>query len=181
MMKRLIGVCGKAGAGKDTVGKYLVSNYGYQSYAFASGMRRAVEAMFDIPLSTLEDRKKKEEVVPWIGLSPRRLMQLLGTEYGRNLVHEDIWIRHMIRRWELLPDNCAGMVITDVRFDNEASAVTQLGGTLVEIVRETDAPVLPAHASEAGVHKRFNRTTIRNEGPKEFLYDMLDSWMDGKR
>jgi hypothetical protein len=81
----LIGLHGKAHAGKDTVGQMLVG-YGLDRVAFADPIKRMlIEGLgltaehFDSPL--------KEEPIPWLGKSPRQLMQTLGTEWGRDLVN----------------------------------------------------------------------------------------------
>lgn len=66
----------------------------------------------------------------------RRLLQLIGTECGRQCIHEDIWVR----LWRhALPTALVGttqiVIADDIRFPNEADAVRSLGGVMVKVVR----------------------------------------------
>lgn len=146
---RLIGIAGKARSGKDTVAAMLAAR-GFERYAFAQPLKQGVRAMFGLA-EAHTDGEWKEDVLPWLGRSPRYLMQTLGTEWGRQLVAEDVWLRLADQRWK----NCQlgmarGLVISDVRFDNEAEWVRDLGGEVWHIMRHR-AEAVQAHASEAGV------------------------------
>jgi hypothetical protein len=160
----LIGLYGKAGSGKDTVGSVLRKEYGLEPYAFAAPLKAGLEAMLDLLPGALEDRKFKETRLPWLGKSPREMLQTLGTEWGRQLVDPDIWLTLMVRRWEMVKAmGLPGMVVTDVRFDNEAFKIRHMGGAVIEIVRPNITPVA-AHASEAGICPRSVDETIVNDG-----------------
>lgn len=154
---RIIGLTGPAGSGKDSVAKVLVSVHGYYALSFAGPLKDALIAMLEIPRATLEDRVAKETPIDWIGQSPRALMQTLGTEWGRNLVHPDIWLRNAARRLDRLRRFAGGAVITDVRFENEAAWVRRQGGEVWHVLRRVPANVTPlrggtqVHASEAGI------------------------------
>jgi hypothetical protein len=116
----LIGITGKARAGKDTVAKYLVRNYGFVSSSFALPLKRAAKEMFGLSDDEAFGDELKEVPIPfWWGLSPRAMFQKLGTEGGRILFGDDIWLK----RWErfyLQYRDSAHVVVSDVRFDNEA-------------------------------------------------------------
>lgn len=64
-------------------------------------------------------------------ISPRIMLQQLGTEWGRN-IDKDIWVKAALRKARSL-DKC---VITDVRFFNELDLVKKAGGKLVRVHRE---------------------------------------------
>lgn len=93
-------------------------------------------------------------------------MQLLGTEFGRDLVHRDVWLTlasGALRR------GGPGMIIADVRFDNEAAWIRGHGGVIVHIERGKAAPVR-AHASEAGVERLAGDLRVFNESTIDSLH-----------
>ena len=127
----LIGLTGPAGCGKDTVAYLLHKHGAFHRYTMAKAMKQGLEVMLGVSMEIWDDRVAKETVIPWIGKSPRQLAQTLGTEWGRNLIHQDIWLRRMLREWdEVRTAVSPRMVVTDVRFDNEAQAIKSAGGTV---------------------------------------------------
>jgi hypothetical protein len=145
----LIGLCGAAGSGKDTVASIL----GFDRVAFADPLYEMVSIITGMTPDEMRDREAKERPVDWLGQSPRQLLQTLGTEWGRATVSETIWIDTAMRRVRRLLDAGRDVVITDVRFDNEAAAIKAAGGVIWQVVRgEGGIQGLAArHASEAGV------------------------------
>lgn len=135
----IIGLTGKARVGKDTAGKFIES-YGYTRLAFADPIKAGLQAM----IPGWDSYAKEEPIVELAGLSPRVLMQTLGTEWGRSLDSE-FWIRVASMR---LPAD-RNVVITDVRFNNEALWVKRQGGRIIKIERDVEA--VASHASEQGV------------------------------
>ena len=173
----LIGLCGPAGAGKNTVADFLTDSDGctFMQIAFADPLYECVSTITGIPVARLKDRDVKEAIIPRLGKSPRQLLQTLGTEWGRGSVHPEIWIRiAMERAANHLTHN--GVVITDVRFDNEAQAVIDAGGEVWKVTRPgwrclaDDAAV---HQSEAGVGDHLITRTIDNSGSLDDLRDQL--------
>jgi hypothetical protein len=151
----LIGVCGKAGSGKDTLANFLVENHCFTRLAFADALRAAALAIDPIvsesddgePLRLSEfirepsdwDWAKRE--IPEI----RRLLQVIGTEVGREILGENVWVDLVDRQ---IKDG-KNYVITDVRFDNEVDYVRSKGGTIVQIVRLNNPNAIAGtHASE---------------------------------
>lgn len=117
----LIGLHGAARSGKDTVADWLKHKYGFKTLSYAGPLKEGISKLFDIPMDTLCDDKKKEAVDPRWGKSPREIMQWLGTDIFRKQVDEEFWVKHMGWRLEkLLVEQGECVVITDIRFDNEA-------------------------------------------------------------
>ena len=187
---QLIGLSGAARSGKDTVGGYLVEKHNVKRYAFADPLKRACSEMFGIPLEDFHSDDKKEVVNEFWGFSPRQIAQLLGTEGGRQLFREDLWtkraelayLQHKADIEHILPqtfgniDGAAGMVITDVRFPNEAEWIKNAGGIVIHIERPgADGIVGEAnHASEAGYPDELKDHIILNNGTLEDLFDRVD-------
>jgi len=183
----LIGLAGKARVGKDTVGEYLENYHLFQRYAFAGPLKKAVCEMFGITMNYFNDPELKEKVIPFWGYSPRQMAQLLGTEGGRELFDKNIWIKRAQREWDSLLESAItmtkidrslgtaiqGMVVTDVRFDNEADWIRDQGGTVWHIQRH-DAYEVSNHVSESGVVVKIEDMHIRNNGTLEDLYMNVD-------
>lgn len=168
-MTRLIGLTGRAGAGKDTVGS-LLQRYGFLTAAFADPLKKMVATLAGEPLSNFYDRDLKEAWSHALGMPRRRALQLMGTELVRKHFGDDIWHRGPLLRWE----RCGkpATVFTDVRFDDEAKAIIAAGGVIVEIVRDVGEALEGAaanHASEAGISKGLISRTIINNGTIEAL------------
>jgi hypothetical protein len=171
----LIGLTGRAGHGKDTAANALA---GYRKYAFADPIKEALNAMFGFHHHFWEDREWKETPLPGIGRSPRFLAQTLGTEWGRERVRPTLWVDLFImtmRRWQVeqqatRPYEVLNVVVSDVRFPNEAKAIKELGGRIVRVIREggTDLPGGGSgHQSEAGIPPELLDHTIRAPGVDE--------------
>ena len=159
----LIGISGKAGAGKDTLGKYLCDEYRCMHYYFAKPLKEGAKIMFGLSDEQIENKEKVIE--PW-GISPRKIYQLLGTEVGRG-IDVNIWVKNA----EMFVKSVAGhtVVITDVRFDNEAFWIRNRGGVVINIVRDQDDIVENRHSSEGGLKPDNIDLTIHNNGSIEDL------------
>jgi len=176
----LIGLCGPAGAGKNTVAELLIDSdrCTFHQMAFADPLYECVSVITGISVAELQNRDVKEAVIPWLGKSPRQMLQSLGTEWGRDTIHPEIWIRIAMKR--AIPHLFVGrsVVVTDVRFDNEAKAITDAGGEVWRVVRpgwrcleESTA----AHQSEAGVSEHLIARTIDNSGSLDDLRHELNA------
>lgn len=174
MTIQLIGLAGKAGAGKDTAANHLWSEHDFTAYAFADPIRAGLQAMLGLSDQELSDRSYKETVLEPFGVSPRRMMQTLGTEWGRQCIHPDLWLLvASLNVDELIARGRNRIVITDIRFDNEADWIRARGGTVLHIRRPGAEPVA-AHASEAGISIKDKDAIINNTGSIQFLCDCLD-------
>lgn len=140
----LLGLTGPAGVGKDTVAM-LLRDYGFSSYALASPIKKMLSA---VGLHEPKTREEKEANLPGRQFSYRKAAQTLGTEWARNL-EDAFWLN--LAEQELLKHD--RLVITDVRFENEAAWLRQHGGRLIHICgRATTVDGEAAkHASEAGI------------------------------
>ena len=157
----LIGIAGKAGCGKDTLGKYLCDEYRCVHYYFAKPLKEAAKIMF--ALTDDQIANKEVPVEPW-GISPRKIYQRLGTEVGRGM-DPAIWIKNA----ELFIKSVPGrtVVITDVRFDNEATFIRNRGGVIINIVREQQDIIENRHSSEGGLKPDNVDLYIHNNGTIE--------------
>ena len=174
----LIGLCGPAGAGKNTVAEFLSDSDGGSlvQMAFADPLYECLSAITGLPVARLKDRDVKEATIPWLGKSPRQMLQTLGTEWGRGTIHPEIWIRITMERAKPEMAGGRGVVITDVRFDNEAQAVIDAGGEVWRVARpgwRCLADEAAAHQSEAGVSDHMIARIIDNSGSLDDLRRQL--------
>lgn len=165
----IIGVMGRKQAGKDSAAAPLV-RLGYTHLNFADRVRDTALAI--------------DPLVVWEAFSPepvrlsllvakrgwhaakqapevRRLLQRIGTEGGRDIHGEHVWVDLWKLRVEALP-RPARVISTDVRFPNEADAIRSLGGIIVRI----DRPGLPdddCHASERAMAAIAPDATLVND------------------
>src|ERR1019366_2559468 len=107
---KLIGITGKARAGKDTLADIIVRKYRYKQRAFGDKLKEIALAInpilesaggneyMDWPELRLQDLvnevgwEKAKEDVPEV----RRLLQVIGTEAGRNIFGEDVWVNLLV-------------------------------------------------------------------------------------
>lgn len=160
---RIIGIAGPAGSGKDTLA-LAFTELGFARVSFATPIKDALNAMFGFEPEQWEDREWKEAELEEFGVSPRHLAQTLGTEWGRQFVADDLWVRLALNKAD-----DERIVISDVRFDNEADAIRQAGGLIVHLKRPGCAPV-KEHVSEAGIAHQPDDHTLMNDGTIEQLH-----------
>ncbi|SFK75318.1 Dephospho-CoA kinase [Nitrosomonas aestuarii] len=174
---KLIGLTGAAGCGKNTVADYLSNHHGYLQMSFAERLKASLSAMLDIPAYKFEHRTFKETVLPRIGKTPREMLQTLGTEYGRDMVNPDLWVillhEKILKQADRDPNR--SIVITDVRFENEASYIRSSGGTIWHIERPNNPHRISSnHESEKPVSRRDGDCMIMNDGTLEDLRGLLN-------
>lgn len=175
----LIGLTGRAFAGKDTVADHLKRHHGFFKMAFADPLREGLKTLFGLGDWNFSPEGKEEDI-PWIGQSPRQLMQSLGTEWGRDRVHPEIWCRHMDLRVRARARTGHGLlVIPDIRFVEEARFVHSRGGKIWRVVRP-DAPttVHADHSSEQEQNRIEEEVTLLNDGTLEQLFEQADELLD---
>lgn len=175
MSFRVIALCGAARSGKDTAGHHLKNFHGYGLLKFAGPLKAGLCAMFGWPAEMLENGPWREQVLPNIGKSPRQLMQTLGTDWGRELVHPDLWMTLARQRIdEARAMGLPGVVFTDTRFANEAQLVKDAGGLVIKVVRGTAAPVA-SHVSESSMPAHLVDVIVQNDDTLESLYAAVQS------
>lgn len=172
---KLIGFEGKMGSGKSTAIDQLkeVTDYGVMNVKFA-------QPLYDIQ-EFIYDRIKQVYTRPDNFIKDRKLLQWIGTEFGRESIRDTLWVdlwREHVRKLHFDFPKVL-IVCDDVRFDNEAEVIKGLGGHVIRITTDkTDTRTVAkdgimAHKSEAGIDNRFVDAIIENNGTIEDLKDSL--------
>lgn len=173
-MPLLLGLTGPAGAGKDTVGKRLYMTHNFVNTSFAEPLRCAAMEVFGLDYDHFIDRELKETVNGYWGLTPRQMLQRLGTEAIRGTFGPEFWVRRWCQTYAEVHDT-DHIVVTDVRFPEEAQMVRERGGVLVHILR--DDVTRFNHASDQGIPFLAGDHVIENDGDIKGLYAKVDSLM----
>lgn len=193
----IIGFTGKMGSGKDTALARLQHLFGeatYRKASFAEPLKRSAAALFGVEVEMLEAWKNEPSIRVSVldlrgagrdlgrSLSVRELLQRYGTEAHRDVFGEDFWVQAAMHQISLRKRQDAMLrigpsidVFTDVRFENEARAIVELGGLIYEI----EGPPLPdrpdgvaereaTHASESGIPRELIHDTIDNSSRPSF-------------
>ena len=170
----VIGFCGAAKSGKDSAANAFADslkacNVLQKKFAFADPIR-SIAGIFGFSDQVLNDQACKEHWAhPWLTeysngkntpVTPRRFMQLVGSEMFRNVLHPNVWVDFLASKIddldrELNDENymhgyklCeetrqdvwspkAVVLISDVRFPNEAEMIHKRGGYIIRITRNT--------------------------------------------
>lgn len=171
--KILIGLAGPAGVGKDTAADYIEQLYGLKKYALAGPIKDALASMgFAREIYDADDMK--DVIIPHIGVSYRKMAQTLGTEWGR-AQNPEFWLRLAEMSYSYLPARVPGMVVSDIRFENEAAWVRE-HGLLIHIggaSRRAIAADGKGHASEAGLARLPGDVVVYNVAERVQLYQQL--------
>jgi hypothetical protein len=187
---RLVGLAGKKGTGKTTLCGYLEREYHYKEYSFADPLKRGLMGCFGLTEAQLHDPIQKETVDPFWNVSPRVLMQRVGTDCLRNTLYKtcpelewlkgDLFVLLMKRSVQASTKH---IVIADVRFKNEVNAIHDLGGVVVYIDRPAisttnNTTTTTAHESESGLDsiQGLMDGTLINQATPADLFVSFDRW-----
>jgi hypothetical protein len=186
----IIGLLAQKRNGKDTVADHLIARYGYRRYGFADPIKMSARELFDLSDEQLYGDLKEVVDERW-GVTPRQILQVLGTELSQFDLP-----RHLPAMAEKIGDNGraiwvyrfkieaakfvgANIVLSDVRFHHEVKAIQEMGGQIWKIVRpgfENDSD----HPSEREIQTAKYDRLIMNDGSIEDLYEKVDLTLDGE-
>lgn len=175
----LIGLTGRAGAGKDTAAAALLATGQWHAIAFADELRAEVADAWSIDARALAERSSKElptsalaigrcestKFLAWAAVrqhaaqeprSPRQIMQWWG-DYRRG--QQPDYFVHPVRVWlhfhrTRIP--AMHLVVTDVRMANEWAMLRAHGARLVRVHR----PGLPPMVADTATHASEQHTTL---------------------
>jgi len=164
------------------LGQYLIEKYGFQRYAFGDPVKEVCRHLFGFNDEQLYGSQKEDMTL--IGITPREAFQKIGTNFGRqqihdlfptlNIKHGQLWIHafhSFIENSKDSPLQNTKYVITDVRFENEAEAIRVQGGKIIYI-DSLYSNKEDTHESEQ-INVSYDYVLV-NDGSKEDAYKKLD-------
>lgn len=174
----VIGLSGYARSGKDAVAKILVEEHGYVRVSWADKLRAALYALdplvdfcpeagelvrYSHLIDTIGYEAAKDD--PRYGPEIRSLLQRLGTEAGRNVLGQNVWVDALVNTME----NGKRYVIPDTRFPNEALAITErMAGEVWRVNRPGFTPT-NSHPSETALDGWQFNVNLNNDGTLDDL------------
>lgn len=174
MAKTVIGFMGLAGAGKTTTARILQAKARRNSsiLPFAAPLKEAVQGLFlfsDEQLYTAA----KDEIDPRWGFTPRRALQVIGTDAIRDRLNHNFWV---MRMEEVIRESTSEVIlIDDVRFENEADLITSFRGVNIHVAAPDEClgDSSDCHASErVPCHKAdFTFINVKEAG----IYNLIDT------
>jgi hypothetical protein len=175
----IIGLSGKIGSGKSTVSEIFQQN-GYYLDSFANSVKDVSNIIFGFDRNKLdgltkEDREWREKPDEKYSLlleksfSPRDSLILIGTNFGRNLIHKDVWIETVFNRYNLNQNK--KLLITDVRFPNEYDSIKKRNGVIIRLERNNLN--LINHESETSLDNHEFDFIIYNNGTIDELKEKI--------
>lgn len=177
-MTQIIALTGRIGAGKTAVAKVLEQYHGFERVRFAGPLKAMLRAL-GLTEAQVDGDEKEVPSDLLCGITPRLAMQTLGTEWGRNCIHPDLWVS----AWKHAIAGKDKVVVDDCRFVNEASAVREMGGWIWRVERPGGVPatrdVEAVHASER--QALLADLIVHNEGGLDDLGMLVGSllWRRG--
>lgn len=171
----IIGFAGRKQVGKSTAALQLV-DAGFIRYSFAETLKLMANVLLvQLGLSAADIRAAyadKERVIESLGVSLRHLLQTLGTDWGRQQIHSDLWL--LCARAFFEQSRGLDVVIDDVRFENEAALIREMGGMIIHL-RRGDSEGHDEHVSEAGIAVKPGDNVVGNHRDIDDLHRLV--WM----
>ncbi len=210
----IVGVGGLLTSGKDAFADYLVTSWGYtktfMSHPLHMWMRTENPWIkLDKPVRCMEgwtlepgEFHPYNYIVHQVGYTEakeqteiRRALQRIGTECGRKLISENVWVDAVEREIkQSLARGINRIVVTGIRYENELKMIQRLGGETVWIERPSarashEEKIRSAaasadtvtHSSEVSLDAGRFDSVIENDGSLEQLFARADRWVNVHR
>lgn len=184
---KLIGLAGLAMSGKDTAADVLVENYGFKKLSMAYPLRleadlavwtRAQPTQCSVPenISRIISEGAIDVWAKPTSNDARALLQWWGTEYRREKFKDSYWVDLLKQRIYGLLNAGTPVVISDIRFANEARMIQELNGHIWKIERQSNTGVGKSHASEQFVDSDWPWTVVlgNNGTTEQFQHSVKD-------
>ena len=190
MLPKIIAVCGYKRSGKDTIAKYLNKKYNYKHLKITYKLKECLKLLFDLRDHELETDKKEKINKKW-NITPRKLMQFIGTEIFQYKIQEilpDIdkkfWIRTFLT--DSLVNNLRNkkdfhIVISDIRFIHEYEELKKLN-IPISVIKVTNDNIMidsneELHISEREFIKIPYDKEILNNSTFDDMYKKIDEYI----
>lgn len=188
---RVIGVGGLLTSGKDTVADYLVDGHGWTKLNMSSILHEAMLALdpwipvnahpsIINPIGFNGESVRYSHLIEQVGYTSaknnpeaRRLLQALGTDVGRNLLGESVWVDAMRNKILDQFDEGKSVIVSGIRFPNE---VDLINGFVEGKTWWVDRGLKNSstHASENSVRADDFDRVIDNKGTFDELLDNVE-------
>lgn len=167
----LIGLGHRKQVGKDTAAEYLMKEYGFKRVASADQVKVLASIAFGLSADQLYGNQKEVVDKRW-GKTPRQIMQEIGQALRG--IHQNIWAIKMLQRVDELLGAGEHVVVTDVRFPNEAKQLEERDGYLYRINRKSTFDPNEKDISETSLDDWKWARELENNYELNHFYQQLD-------
>lgn len=160
---KLIGISGLAHTGKDTLANFFKEEKNDMILdSFATPIKDMMINYFGFSREQVYNQELKELKDEFWDITPRKLMQLIGTEMFRKIFRYDVWVKVFEKKVLNNPNDF--FIVSDIRFNNEAEMVSRNNGIVIKILRNSDNIVDISHESEKGIDDNLVHIFLDNNG-----------------
>jgi hypothetical protein len=177
----LIGLSGIKRSGKDTFADILVEKYGFEKKSFADPLKEMCRALFNFNDEQLYGDLKEVVDERW-NITPREALQNLGTDFVRKNLKiylpnlqcpkDEFWLKRFSLWYQDNKDK--NVVVPDIRFENEALLIRQLGGTVIRVKSVKDVYNKDSHSSENNFDNIKSDINIFNDYTPNYFVKIED-------
>lgn len=172
MDKLIVGLGYRKRSGKDALADMMVEKHGFQKISFADPLKRGLREMLGLSDEQLWG-DEKEIIDTYWGYSPRKMLQMIGTDLMRRQFDSGVWVKATMAH--IRNSDHDRFVIPDCRFPNECLAVAMEGGITVNVHRPSLGPIEDAHESEiAGSRANWMATIVNKEGEPDLMLEEIE-------
>jgi cytidylate kinase len=127
----IIAISGKIGSGKDTVAEKIIETFpefNFQHVKFADNVKKVCAIISGVPLEKFYSRAGKLEYIPKWKMTVGQMQPIIGTDVLRNYFDQEVWVKSLLASHET-----KNLIISDLRFRNEAAALKQKESLLIRL------------------------------------------------
>ncbi len=168
-MRNILVLTGLAGCGKSTVAEYMAGLYGFERVRFASPLKNMLRVL-GLNEAEIEGHLKEEPCDKLGGVTPRKAMLTLGTEWGREMIGKNIWTDAFKR---MVLGMSGNIVVEDCRFPNEVDICRSLGNAVVIRIERPGQTAASDPTHESETHVLPHDATVLNDMTKSVLCDRV--------
>jgi len=184
-MRHLIAICGARRSGKDTICKRAAEMHGYKHMKISQPLKDAIKILFGFTNEQMETDEKEQPDPNW-NISPRQVMQYVGTDVFQYDIQAQIpgigrefWVRSFYQSMLQQPET-SNIILSDLRFMHEYQFFKNKGIhiSVIKVVRGASSTVyddaVDGHISEKEFHIIPYDAVIMNDSSIEALDQSVD-------
>src|SRR3972149_7334744 len=186
-LPQIIGITGCKFNGKDTMADYIVKKYGYEKMSVADPLKNICKILFGFNDEQLYGSKKEVVDDRW-GVTPRDMLQYIGTDMFRKMMGKKIpelnkndeggfWVKCLTEqiKIKLKTNPSCKIIIPDIRFQNELDAIKKLNNNLIIRIKRPSIINKDFHESEKNIDTFKVDCEILNDTTLDELYTKINN------
>ncbi len=133
----VIGFAGKGGVGKSEMAKGMQNRHHPNVFihSFATHLKEGTKFLFGLSDHDINTIEGKKSIIPNINITVRKALQIVGTDFGRNMIHKDFWVFQEERKIKDY-EKYVTLIYDDVRFPNECDLIHKYNGIIIYLHRD---------------------------------------------